>query len=233
MSISIKRGKSFQIVTIVILMAIVLTGVLVEICSSKFQWEVVPWVRITFHAVQATAVSMVLSSIALLFMQVAHDYIYKWLSVLHFMKGQKKNKKLFLVARDVNTKIFRYMQPFCGSVLYIMVAYNVSNQAKYYGTELITVDVIFAVIGAIMWILVFGDKMVSRKYSLSAKEYIMEFREEGDYIKSDSSKSNIRIYLELWIVLLKVLLTPIWLYFIGKFCIWLFLQVLVGVSMSI
>ena len=223
----IKISQKTKVVTIVILAICILMGILIEQYSYVYQWEwvLIPWVRIIFHAVAAIVASMTLAWIGLPWATLAHDRMGDWISVIYFCSNIRR-RGLLLKLRRINTNFFKYTQPFIGAILYIVYASDWEKyQAEYYQrnvqTGQLTVDIIFSIIGVIIWTIIFNSNMISGKYTLSPKECINDLKNDICCIEENKNLSPKQKKIFEKLIICMVLLIPIWIAFSVIVILWI------------
>lgn len=231
-----KNNRKLKVVTVIVLLIFVLTGGLIEQYSYKYQWKwvFIPWVRIIFHAVAAITISMIVAWIGLAWAYIVCDRMGDWISMVYLLSGQRK-KGVLKRLRRINIILFKYVQPFLGAILYITYSYNWERyQAKYYERNIQTVqlliDIIFSIIGSIIWMIIFRTDMISDHnfYTFSPKEFIMELRSAIELIQKSPKLSQRQKKTALYIVIIVILLIPIWVAISTVVLIWFFLMLMQG-----
>lgn len=222
------ENKKMVICTI-ILVIVIFTGTLIDQYSYVYQWHwvLIPWVRIIFHAVAAISISMILSWIALLWASIAREIMGAWVSIVSY-PFPRKRKKIIRFWREGFTAIFRWIQPFLGSMLYIRYSYKWEYyQAEYYkravqATQL-RVDIIFSIIGGILWIVIYHSMMIDKRYLASPKEAVNEFRELLLACEDEELPERVVRFLQKAIIIL-TMLVPIWVVLSGMLFSWVILK---------
>ena len=131
----------------------------------QWEWAHLPFVRIIFHAVAALAWAMLLTTICVPWVVFARESMGKWICIINRPMDSKKIKKRVRFWRRTNNQFFLLIQPFIGTILYIIYAYRwetwqaVEYERKVQTGQLAT-DIIFSVIGGIIWVWFFWESIL-------------------------------------------------------------------------
>lgn len=226
------KKKRTTIATI-ILVAVIIGGAFIEEYSYAYQWEwvLIPWVRMIFHAVAAVAISMVLSWVGMIWAVISRELMGAWISVICFPFVQKRNA-IVRFCRKGFTVVFKWLQPFIGTMLYIKYSYDWEfYQAEYYERAVqmdqLRIDIIFAIIGGILWIVIYRSMMIDKNYLVSAGESIRFVRELiwtcEDACEEEGVPKKVSVRLQKAIIVLVVLI-PVIVILFGVLFSWITLK---------
>ena len=181
-----------------VLFVAVYAGACIDYVTQGISWLYIPQVRLIAHAVAALVVATFFTSVMYWWMVVITEILGIWISVVTspFKRNGRKVRKLLRKGVYV---CMACLQPYMGTIIYIAHSYEWEIfQAAEFNRQVqldqFLVDVIFAIMSAVIWKKFFAETLPFEWYEFTAKEIVIiarNIRTEIDNIEYVNRKGRI------------------------------------------
>ncbi len=205
------KHKEYLGTIVTLLIIFLILGIALNECS----WTYMPFMRIIFHAVAAVILSMLLNFGGKFWAEMSRELMGIWVNII-CLSFIPRSKKILRKIRKIVNLFFIIIHPFIGPCLYIIYSFEwESYQAVLYERsiqiEQLTTDIIFSILGGIIWARLFGNWMKSY-YHLGVRESKLEvsylLKDLQRHLKEEEYSDKVIEVLQT-IILILILAIPV------------------------
>lgn len=190
-----------------------------RLADTTLKWLWIPCVRLVLHAVAAVVTVLCFNMINLYIMFTVREILGAWVALIGHLGIIKRKNTLRL--RKFVMKITYLLHPISGTMLYIIKAYDWElYQANLFErtiqTDQLAVDIIFAVLAYILWIVYFKS-FAQKPYALSVGDAILLIKAILEKIElmvifenNDKLDDKVNYFIQKLFLIIAII-TPIWL----------------------